>query len=112
MDPGRTVAELFPPDVGVGPPPLPGHVGPRDFTKERVVDIRPIVIHTSWIAINQKVRPLALSIVPVKGYQDLTSGRVIDVLGPGARSRSPLPTRTSSPSLNDSGPASSCTTSS
>lgn len=37
---------------------------------------------------------------------------VVDVLDTGARSRSPLPTRTSSPSPNDSGPVSSCTTSS
>lgn len=54
MDPGRTVAELFPSD-GPGPPPLPGYNKPRDLTQERVVDIRPIVVHVSWIAINQKV---------------------------------------------------------
>lgn len=55
MDPGRTVAELFPAD-GPGPPPLPGHSGPRDLSLERIVDIRPIVVHVSWIALNQKVR--------------------------------------------------------
>jgi hypothetical protein len=54
MDPGRTVAELFPSD-GPGPPPLPGYNKARDLAQERVVDIRPIVVHVSWIAINQKV---------------------------------------------------------
>jgi hypothetical protein len=59
LDHSRTAAELYP-DISTLPP-LPQNrwfssAAPRDPTKERVVEVRPLVVSVAWMAINQKVR--------------------------------------------------------